>query len=278
MNRRMFLRQSLWVAFASAAGLLKWTPSAEAQQDRTLLQAEKRRTRGRRTIVIDPGHGGVDPGAIGHSGIEEKNIVLPLAEEFAARLESLTGAAVHLTRDRDIFLPLEERVAIGEKLKADLFISVHADSCPEHDARGLSIYTLSKVASDKLSAALAVSQNRVDTLYSPNLREVLRHVHNKNVASILCDLACRETRLRSLTLQHDLVTELSGDTRLLEHPARSANFAVLRSPQIPALLIETGFLSNRFDEALLRKPAYRHGLADKLARSVAKSFPHWERL
>jgi N-acetylmuramoyl-L-alanine amidase len=278
MNRRVFIRQSLCVAVASAVELLQWSPTAVARQLGTPSHQVASRPRGPRTIVIDPGHGGVDPGAIGHTGIEEKNIVLPLAKEFAARLRRLTGATVHLTRDRDIFLPLAERVAIGENLKADLFISVHADSCPDHKARGLSIYTLSEVASDELSASLAVSENRVDALYGNYLKHVLKHVNNRNVATILVDLACRGTRFRSLALQHDLVTDLSGKTRLLEHPARSADFAVLRSPQVPALLIETGFLSNRHDETLLRTPHYRHHLADKLASSVTESLSHWARL
>ncbi len=224
------------------------------------------RTKGRLTIVIDPGHGGVDPGAIGHSGIEEKGIVLEIARDFAAELARLSGAAVRLTRHSDVFLPLAERVAIAQALKADLLISVHADSCPEAGARGLSIYTLSEVASDRFAAALADHENRVDSLYGVNLHQV-----DKNVASILFDLARRETLNLSLAMQHRLISDLSGRTRLLERPARSANFAVLRSPSVPAMLIETGFLSNDADEALLRTQPYRQRLARLLAHGLAES-------
>jgi len=194
------------------------------------------RLKAARCIVIDPGHGGIDPGAIGRSGVEEKHIVLAIGLAFAEELERLTGAKVHLTRENDRFLPLEERVQIAQGLKADLFVSVHADSAPERVARGLSIYTLSEHASDRLAAALATSENRVDSLYGVNLAGM-----SKSVASILVDLARRETLNRSITLQRDLIAGLEGRTRLLERPARAANFAVLRSPEVPAMLIENGF-------------------------------------
>ena len=177
---------------------------------------------------------------------------------------------MRLTRHSDVFLPLEKRVAIAQALKADLFISIHADSCPEADARGLSIYTLSEIASDRLAAALAEHENRVDMLYDVNLRYV-----DKSAAPVLFDLARRETLNLSRGLQNRLIADLAGKTRLLEHPVRSANFAVLRSPSVPAMLVETGFLSNIHDDALLSSPHYRQDLAGLLARSVADVFPSW---
>ncbi|HUC60617.1 MAG TPA: N-acetylmuramoyl-L-alanine amidase [Alphaproteobacteria bacterium] len=228
------------------------------------------RLKAARCIVIDPGHGGIDPGAIGRSGVEEKHIVLAIGLAFAEELERLTGAKVHLTRENDRFLPLEERVQIAQGLKADLFVSVHADSAPERVARGLSIYTLSEHASDRLAAALATSENRVDSLYGVNLAGM-----SKSVASILVDLARRETLNRSITLQRDLIAGLEGRTRLLERPARAANFAVLRSPEVPAMLIENGFLSNPQDEALLSTAKYRQRLATLLAHTLANSFSAW---
>jgi len=223
-----------------------------------------------RTIVVDPGHGGIDPGTVGQSGVEEKFVVLAIAKEFARELARLTGASVRLTRHSDVLLPLEERIGIAQSLRADLFISIHADSCPEADARGLSIYTLSEVASDRLSAALAEHENRVDMLYDVNLRHV-----DKSAAPVLFDLARRETLNLSRGLQNQLIADLAGKTRLLERPSRSANFAVLRSPSVPAMLIETGFLSNIHDDELLRTPHYRQDLAVLLARSVADAFPRW---
>lgn len=193
--------------------------------------------------------------------------MLAIAEDFAHALERETGATVRLTRERDIFLPLEERVDIAQSLQADLFLSIHADFCPVPEARGLSVYTLSEDASDKLSAALADRENRVDALYGLGVKPV-----DKTVASILFDLARRETLNRSLKLQRSIVDALSGKTRLLEHPARSANFAVLRSPSVPAMLIETGFLSNGHDKALLSTQPYRHRLATMLAQVIAAGF------
>lgn len=218
----------------------------------------------RRTIVIDPGHGGIDPGAIGRTGTYEKHVVLSIGDHFAEELGRLTGAHVKMTRQTDIFLPLEERVDIAQGVKADLFISVHADSAPEPSARGLSIYTLSEVASDRLSAALAHRENSVDRLYGVNLRHM-----DHTVAKILFDLARRSTLNRSLAVQHELVADLGRHTRLLDNPARSANFAVLRSPSVPAVLIETGFLSNGQDEALLKTASYRRHMGSMLAHAVA---------
>mgnify|MGYP001545935573 FL=1 len=219
-----------------------------------------------RTIVIDPGHGGIDPGAIGRTGTYEKHVVLSVADNFAEELGRLTGARVKLTRQTDIFLPLEERVAIAQGVKADLFVSVHADAAPEQSARGLSVYTLSEVASDRLSAALAHRENNVDALYGVNLQHV-----DQTVAKILFDLARRSTLNQSLALQHELVADLRSQTRLLDNPARSANFAVLRSPSVPAVLIETGFLSNGQDEALLCMPRYQRHMGLLLAHAVSDS-------
>ena len=229
-----------------------------------------RRSKAPPTIVIDPGHGGVDPGAIGRTGVREKDVVLAIAEDFAAGLKRLTRASVRLTRQADVFLSLEERVAIAQSYNADVFISVHADSAPEQHACGLSIYTLSEVATDKLSAALAAHENYVGTLSGVNVEHM-----DDQVTSTLFDLARQQTLNRSHSLQHQMITDLSGKTRLLENPARSANFVVLRSPTVPALLIESGFLSNDQDEALLRKATYRHHLAGVLARSLIACFGAW---
>ncbi|HLI12521.1 MAG TPA: N-acetylmuramoyl-L-alanine amidase [Alphaproteobacteria bacterium] len=269
MNRRSFIRHFSSAVLASSLPLTMASRRALAQQAIPLPLPPPPRLGARHTIVIDPGHGGVDPGAIGVSGTEEKHVVLAIAEELRGELRRLSGANVRLTRDKDIFLPLEDRVAIAQSLKADLFVSIHADSAPEPTARGLSVYTLSTVASDRLAAALATRENRVDEIYGLNLAHM-----DHNVASILVDLARRETRNQSLTVQHRLVDDLEGKTRLLENPARAANFVVLRSPEVPAVLIETGFLSNPQDEALLRTQGYRSRLAALLARALADSFAH----
>lgn len=215
-------------------------------------------------IVVDPGHGGADPGAIGHHhGLEEKHVVLDIARHCAADLARLTKASVHLTRTGDVFLPLERRVAIARAHKADFFVSVHADSAPAAAARGLSIYTLSQHASDRFSAAIARHENAVDAVYGVKLQKF-----DHAVASILFDMARRETLNISRTMQHYLLRDLGRKVRLLENPARHANFEVLRSPVIPGVLIESGFLSNRHDEAQLRSESYRRHLASQLAHSI----------
>lgn len=232
----------------------------------TQTKAHKPAATRSRLVVIDPGHGGIDPGAIGQSGLMEKQVVLDIAQACGAELRRIVGADVRFTRVDDRFIELGDRVSFAQSLKADLFVSVHADSAPDAGARGLSIYTLSDKASDRLAAALADHENRSDTLYGVDL-----HRMDHNVASILLDLARRDTYNRSLALQHDLVADLDGKTRLLEHPARAANFAVLRSPEVPAVLIENGFLSNRNDEALLATPRYRQTLGRLLAHSLART-------
>jgi N-acetylmuramoyl-L-alanine amidase len=272
MNRRAFIRHCSSLVLASALLSLESVRPALARPPYPIPvppPSLKPGAKRQRTIVIDPGHGGVDPGAIGGAGTEEKHVVLNIAEDLAGELGRLTGAAVRLTREKDVFLPLEERVAFAQDLKADLFVSVHADSAPTPDARGLSVYTLSNTASDKLSAALATRENQVDTLYGVDLGKL-----DDKVASILFDLARRETLNQSIAVQHRLVADLGSKTRLLERPARSANFAVLRSPAVPAVLIETGFLSNGHDEALLRTPRYRRHLAGLIAHAVADCYAH----
>ena len=221
------------------------------------------------TIIVDPGHGGVDPGAIGHKGLEEKHVVLDIAERCASDLATLTGASVHLTRRSDSFLTLEKRVAIAEAHKADMFISVHADSAPDPRARGLSIYTLSEHASDGLAAAIASRENAADSVYGAKLKK-----YGDTVASILYDMARRETLILSRRMQHRLLHDLGENVRLLENPGRHANFAVLRSPDVPAVLIETGFLSNAHDEVTLRSGRYRRRLGSRMAHALRDALSH----
>jgi len=264
MNRRLFIRQCSSLALASLPVSLGLAGKALARSPIPQPRPKPANAVAPATIVIDPGHGGVDPGAIGRSGIQEKHVVLEIAAALAQELAGLTQARIKLTRETDIFLSLEDRVAIAESLRADFFVSVHADSAPSADARGMSIYTLSDVASDNLSAALATRENSVDALGGINLRQV-----DRKVAKILIDLARRETLNQSITAQRRLIADLQDKTRLLERPARAANFAVLRSPSVPAVLVETGFLSNYQDEALLKAPGYRNQLAKIMAHAVA---------
>jgi len=215
-------------------------------------------------VVLDPGHGGRDPGAIGSRGTMEKNVTLALAREVRALLSQRPDLVVSLTRDSDVLLPLAQRVQIGQQRDADLFVSLHADATPTPRARGLSIYTLSEDASDDLASDLAERENKVDVLYGVDLNHM-----EKDVADVLIDLARRRSHAASNTARRRLIKGLSGKLRLLENPMRSANFAVLRSPQVPSILVESGFLSNPEDEMALANPKFRTKLAQLLANHIA---------
>lgn len=219
------------------------------------------------TVVIDPGHGGADPGAISPMGIYEKDIALPVAGAFARLLAATRRYRVVLTRSVDEFVPLRDRVARARAWHADLFLSIHADALPDAEMRGLSVFTLSAQASDREAAALAISENRADLVGGINLARQPREVGN-----ILMDLARRQTSNLSILLARNLVDQLARDVVLLDHPQRSAGFAVLTAPDIPSVLVELGCLSNPREERLLRWRPYQQKLARGLVRAVAGYF------
>ena len=219
------------------------------------------------TVVIDPGHGGADPGAISQDGVYEKEIALATAREFARALTAQGTYRVVLTRSTDEFLPLRERVARARAWKADLFLSIHADALPGTNIRGLSVFTLSAQASDREAAALAVSENRADLVGGVNLSRQPR-----DVGKILLDLTLRQTNNLSITLARDLVDQLGREVVLLERPQRSADFAVLTAPDIPSALVELGCLSNTAERRLLQQRAYQQRLARGLVRAVETFF------
>lgn len=217
-------------------------------------------------VVIDAGHGGKDPGARSPSGLLEKNITLAMARALGDDLRR-RGYTVYLTRDTDIFIPLRGRVDIGRKHKADLFISVHADSMGNgsRTTRGASVYTLSDVASDKESEKLAARENQADIIGGIDLSH-----EDKDVANILIDLAMRDTMNQSKKLANSLVSEFNGAGLFMLTPAhRFAGFAVLKAADVPSILIELGFLSNPSEAEALNDPSYRARLARSIADSVA---------
>lgn len=217
-------------------------------------------------VVIDPGHGGRDPGAIGVRGTHEKDVVLDIALAAAQRLAGRRGLTVRLTRTEDLFLPLDDRREFASQARASLFVSIHADSAPNREARGISAYTLSEAPTDGLAKALADRENAADGGSGPARPLPPR------IAAILNDYVRNQTLARALRVK---VALIEGADRLglplLENPKRSANFAVLRAPDVPSLLIETGFLSNPQDEARLRDPAQRRRVADFLADQIART-------
>jgi N-acetylmuramoyl-L-alanine amidase len=217
-------------------------------------------------VVIDPGHGGIDPGAIGVDGVYEKHITFPTAVDLAHELRATGRFRVALTRGADEYVPLRERVARARALHADLFLSIHANALPDAAMRGLSVFTLSTTASDRDAAAVAASENR----------EITPDVHfswrPREVEAVLIDLVRRETDNLSLKLAHDVVVALGPEVKLLANPQRSAGFIVLTAPDVPSALVELGCLSNPTEERLLQQPAYRRRLARGLAHAVEAYF------
>lgn len=224
----------------------------------------------KKIIVLDPGHGGKDPGAIGYSGVYEKNITLAMAKELKVILEK-EGYKVHLTRSTDIFIPLRDRVKIARKYNADLFMSIHADSAVNRSAKGLSVYTLSETASDKEAAALAERENKADVVAGLNLLE-----HSKEVSDILINLAQRETMNRSSEFASFMVQEMRKSVKLRDNTHRFAGFAVLKAPDVPSVLLEMGYLSNRKEERLLKQKDYRRKLAVSTSKAVEKYFDNMQ--
>ena len=207
-------------------------------------------------IAIDPGHGGVDPGARGVRGSWEKTITLQLAQGLRRQLIASGRYRVILTRNRDIFVRLRKRIAIAQRADADVFISLHADSIANRKLRGGSVYTLSEKASDKEAQALASKENKADIIAGVDLSD-----QSKTVTRILIDLSQRLTKNASVTLAKSLVDNLGSTMKMLRRTHRFAGFAVLKAPEIPSVLIEMGYLSNQIDEKLLRSKAHQKRVA-----------------
>jgi len=214
-------------------------------------------------IVIDPGHGGADPGTIGGSGIYEKNITIAMARQIKSTLEQSGRYKVVLTRDRDVFIRLRDRVNISRKAGAELFLSIHADSIKNRGISGSSVYTLSENASDKEAALLAEKENKVDLIAGIDLSG-----ESQEVTNILIDLAQRESMNESAKFANILVQELKRKSNVLRNTHRFAGFAVLKAPDVPSVLLELGFLSNKTDERNLRSKAYRQKIATSILAGI----------
>ncbi|MCP5363919.1 MAG: N-acetylmuramoyl-L-alanine amidase [Hyphomicrobiales bacterium] len=221
-----------------------------------------------RTVVLDPGHGGKDPGAIGRLGTFEKTVTLAVARQVRRELQAKGPYKILLTRNSDTFVRLRDRVAFARNASADVFVSLHADSQTNRTTRGASVYTLSERASDAEAEALAAHENKADLISGLDLSS-----NPEPVTNILIDLAQRQTMNRSAELASLVVGELNGGAvRMLANSHRFAGFAVLKGPDIPAVLIEMGFLSNRTDEGLLRNASHRRKLALALANAIDSYF------
>jgi N-acetylmuramoyl-L-alanine amidase len=217
------------------------------------------------TIVIDPGHGGIDSGALGVNGTVEKSITLAFALELKAKLLAEGRYDVQLTRTTDEFLRLDDRVRIARQNGADLLISIHADTINLKGIRGATVYTVSDKASDAEAQALADRENLADQLAGIEIQD-----ENHEVADILVDLIRRETHAFSIRFARTLVGQLSDTVGLINNPHRFAGFRVLKAPDVPSVLVELGYLSNAKDEEQLRSPEWRGRAVTSISNAISE--------
>jgi N-acetylmuramoyl-L-alanine amidase len=220
-------------------------------------------------IVVDPGHGGIDNGTRAASGEMEKTIVLEFSQLLRDKIEKSGKYRVLMTRTDDTFVALGERVRLARAHQAALFVSIHADALRrrEGDAQGATVYTLSERASDARAARLAEAENQADVIAGLDLSS-----EPKDVAGILIDLARRETKTFSLQFAQSVVGHLKSTARLHQHPLKSAGFVVLKAPDVPSVLVELGYVSNRADLKSLISPEWRERTADSLLQAMDAFF------
>jgi N-acetylmuramoyl-L-alanine amidase len=229
--------------------------------------------RQKRVVVLDPGPGGPDPGAISVSGYREKDLTLQVAKTVRRLLEATGRYHVLMTRNEDVYIPLRKRYQIAEEADAELFISLHADINSDPNVRGTSIYTLSEKSSDREAAALAAKENRSDAIAGIDLSN-----QSDAVASFLIELRQRQTMNESALFSETLIDEVAANSRLLRNSHRFAGFAVLKSPDVPSVLMELGYLSNRKDEKVLRSRDYHLKIGRAILRATDAFFERKERL
>jgi N-acetylmuramoyl-L-alanine amidase len=220
------------------------------------------------TVVIDPGHGGEDPGAVGRGGSLEKNVTLEIARRLKAKIDATPNMRALLTRDGDYFIPLQQRVAKARRVNADLFVSVHADAFVKPTARGSSVFVLSENgASSSAARWLANKENAADLIGGVNLG-----VKDPHLARTLLDLSQTATLNDSLKLGKAVLGELGGINDLHKGHVEQAGFAVLKAPDIPSILVETAFISNPEEEARLTDDGYQNKMADALLNGMRRYF------
>jgi N-acetylmuramoyl-L-alanine amidase len=219
-------------------------------------------------VALDPGHGGEDPGAIGPSGLREKDVVLAIALQLRDKLNARAGMRVMLTRDADFFVPLQERVRKARRVQADLFVSLHADAFLTPQARGASVFALSQSgASSSTARWMADKENAADIVGGINVKN--RHA---DVMRTLLDMSTTAQIKDSMKLGGEVLGQIGKVGKLHKARVEQAGFAVLKAPDIPSILVETAFISNPEEESKLRDPAYQSKLVDALVSGIARYF------
>jgi N-acetylmuramoyl-L-alanine amidase len=244
-------------------------PASAAPSSKPSLNAPSRRTRVERLIVValDPGHGGEDPGAIGPSGLQEKDVVLAVAKQLRERLLRQPNLRVLLTRDADYFVPLHERVRKARRVGADLFVSIHADAFIRPQARGASVFALANKAATSAAARwLADKENAADAVGGLNKLAV----RDEGVLKVLADMSTTAQIKDSLKLGGEVLSQIGRVGKLHKAQVEQAGFAVLKAPDVPSILVETAFISNPEEEAKLRDPDYQRELVEALAKGIQR--------
>jgi N-acetylmuramoyl-L-alanine amidase len=218
-------------------------------------------------VVLDPGHGGRDPGTTGVAGTLEKHVTLASALALRTLLETHGHYRVALTRARDQYVHLDDRVAMARHLGASLFLSLHADRLADPQVRGASVYTVSRIASDAETAALARRENGQMPLQDQPTPQV-----SPEVSRILASLTAHRIRAASTRMAHEIIRGMRHDLPVLHTPERHADFTVLHAPDIPSVLIEMGFMSNAADESALNDPVHRELIAHAVLRAIDSWF------
>ncbi len=245
----------------------KTEPAVDKKSRSKTKPASDEPAQGKFIVVIDPGHGGKDPGAIGPNNTREKDVVLEIARKLRTRLNREKGVKAILTRDSDTFIPLRDRIGIAHQHKADLFISVHADANPNSRITGSTVYILSETgASSEAAKLIADSENSYDLKFG----SLALSNATSQLASVLLDLSQNAMTDRSLQLAKNVLGELSKVNNPLRRGVESARFMVLRSPDIPSMLVETAFISNPTEERRLKTADYQQKLASAIFNGVKR--------
>ena len=222
-------------------------------------------------VVVDPGHGGKDPGAVGARGEREKDVVLAIGQLLAKRLKREKGFDVRLVRNADVFVPLRKRVDVARQHKADMFISIHADAAPRLTASGASVYALSEGGATSTTARfMAQRENGADLLGATSLLNLKDK--DPMLAGVILDMSMSATIAASLQLGHQVLDSLAGITTLHQKRVEQAGFAVLKSPDVPSILVETGFISNARDRQRLVTARHQQAVADGLFSGLQRYF------
>lgn len=251
-------------AFQDQVEKQSWQEAAAPTGGETPVMLPGSRVDGPFVIAVDAGHGGIDNGARGGvTKTEEKNVTLAFARQLAEALNKLPGTRAILTRDKDEFLSLSQRVQLARNEGANLLISIHADTLKQKDIRGATVYTISDKASDSLAANLAERENLSDQIAGISFSD-----EPAEVADILLDLTRRETQAFSINLARSVVSTFRNEVLLINNPHRHAGFRVLTAPDVPSVLLELGFMSNKDDEQLLIDPAWQKKVAGLVAKAV----------